>query len=202
VYGFTVDVLGWSYGLNGKLTKAPRYQELDGFDKEKNGLFPTHVHIDKLGFIWVNLDAAETPSVRWEDDFAGVDEQPGLKPFVFSQYRFDHAWDMMGDYNWKTLADNYNEVGCSTISAKRWLMISAITVRLAIPGLCNIPILESTGWKPRLGISSITTQIDQIMRHGNNQHLLLSECLHDGVTTLLLSDAVCPHHGIATAHAV
>ncbi|KAL4816186.1 Rieske [2Fe-2S] iron-sulfur domain-containing protein [Aspergillus spinulosporus] len=100
---------GWSYGLNGKLAKAPRYQELDGFDKEKNGLFPIHVHIDKLGFIWVNLDAAETPSVRWEDDFAGVDEQPRLKPFVFSQYRFDHAWDMMGDYNWKTLADNYNE---------------------------------------------------------------------------------------------
>ncbi|KAL4906966.1 hypothetical protein BDW74DRAFT_189987 [Aspergillus multicolor] len=100
---------GWSYGLNGKLAKAPRYQELDGFDKEKNGLFPIHVHIDKLGFVWVNLDAAETPSVRWEDDFAGVDEQPRLKPFDFSQYKFDHAWDMIGDYNWKTLADNYNE---------------------------------------------------------------------------------------------
>ncbi|RDW86104.1 Rieske (2Fe-2S) protein [Aspergillus mulundensis] len=82
---------GWSYGLNGKLAKAPRYQELDGFDKEKNSLFSIHVHIDKLGFVWVNLDAAETPAVRWEDDFAGVDEQPRLKPFDFSQYQFDHA---------------------------------------------------------------------------------------------------------------
>ncbi|KAL4748350.1 hypothetical protein BDW72DRAFT_195893 [Aspergillus terricola var. indicus] len=72
----------------------------------ENGLFPIHVHIDKLGFIWVNFDAAETPTVRWEDDFA---EQPRLKLFVFSQYWFDHAWDMIGGYNWKTLADNYNE---------------------------------------------------------------------------------------------
>ncbi|KAJ5531667.1 hypothetical protein N7527_005060 [Penicillium freii] len=107
--GLLLNTLGWSYGLNGKLAKAPRYQELDGFDKEENGLFPIHVHIDKLGFIWINLDASETPAVAWEDDFAGVDEQPRLKPFDFSQYRFDHMWDMVGDYNWKTLADNYNE---------------------------------------------------------------------------------------------
>lgn len=108
-WAFT-EYIGWSYGLNGKLAKAPRYQELEGFEKEKNGLFPVHVHIDKLGFIWVNLDASETPTVKWEDDFAGVDEQPRLKPFDFFQYRFDHVWDMVGDYNWKTLADNYNEV--------------------------------------------------------------------------------------------
>ncbi|KAL4884965.1 hypothetical protein BJY04DRAFT_214849 [Aspergillus karnatakaensis] len=100
---------GWSYGLNGNLAKAPRYQELEGFEKDKNGLFPIHVHVDKLGFIWVNLDAADTPTMQWEDDFSGVDEQPRLKPFDFSQYHFDHTWDMIGDYNWKTLADNYNE---------------------------------------------------------------------------------------------
>jgi phenylpropionate dioxygenase-like ring-hydroxylating dioxygenase large terminal subunit len=48
---FSVDVIGWSSGINGKLANAPRYQELDGFDKEKSGLFPIHVQIDKLGFI-------------------------------------------------------------------------------------------------------------------------------------------------------
>ena len=51
----------WTYGLNGKLTKAPGYQELEGFDKSKNGLFPIHVHIDANGFIWVNMDSAEKP---------------------------------------------------------------------------------------------------------------------------------------------
>ncbi|CBF84015.1 uncharacterized protein ANIA_11366 [Aspergillus nidulans FGSC A4] len=46
-----LDPQGWSSGINGKLANAPRYQELDGFDKEKSGLFPIHVQIDKLGFI-------------------------------------------------------------------------------------------------------------------------------------------------------
>ncbi|KAL4937861.1 hypothetical protein BDV06DRAFT_215579 [Aspergillus oleicola] len=86
---------GWSYGLNGKLAKAPRYQELEGFEKDQNGLLLIHVHIDKYGFIWVNLDGAENPTVAWDDDFAG--------------YHFDHTWEMIGDYNGKTLADNYNE---------------------------------------------------------------------------------------------
>ncbi|KAJ6069329.1 hypothetical protein N7499_011216 [Penicillium canescens] len=100
---------GWSYGLDGKLAKAPKYQDIDGFDKSTNGLFPVHVHIDKLGFIWVNLEASIEPTFSWENDTGGVDQQPRLQHFDMSEYRFDHQWSMMGDYNWKTLADNYNE---------------------------------------------------------------------------------------------
>ncbi|RMZ43337.1 hypothetical protein AFCA_009356 [Aspergillus flavus] len=100
---------GWSYGLDGKLAKAPRYQDVEGFEKEKMGLYPIHVHIDHLGFVWVNLEAGDRPSVSWEEDFEGVDQQPRLQGFDLSQYHFDHTWSMMGDYNWKTLADNYNE---------------------------------------------------------------------------------------------
>jgi phenylpropionate dioxygenase-like ring-hydroxylating dioxygenase large terminal subunit len=47
---------GWSYGLNGKLAKAPGYQDLE-FDKEQNGLLRIHVKIDRNGFIWINMDA-------------------------------------------------------------------------------------------------------------------------------------------------
>jgi hypothetical protein len=36
--------------------KHPGYQEVEGFDKSKNGLLPIHVHIDANGFIWLNLD--------------------------------------------------------------------------------------------------------------------------------------------------
>jgi phenylpropionate dioxygenase-like ring-hydroxylating dioxygenase large terminal subunit len=57
---------GWSYGLNGKLSKAPGYQDLEGFNKEKNGLFPIHVHVDVNGFIWVNLDSKEKPERSWD----------------------------------------------------------------------------------------------------------------------------------------
>ncbi|KAI1865431.1 uncharacterized protein JN550_008479 [Neoarthrinium moseri] len=99
----------WSYGLNGKLTKAPGYQELEGFDKSQNGLLPIHVHIDTNGFIWVNLDTAQKPSIPWNDDFNGIDEQARFKKYNFDEYQFDHTWEMEGEYNWKILADNYNE---------------------------------------------------------------------------------------------
>lgn len=56
------------------------------------------------------MDASPTPTVAWNDDFAGVDTQPRLQPFDMESYHFDHQWEMIGDYNWKTLADNYNEV--------------------------------------------------------------------------------------------
>lgn len=100
---------GWSYGLNGKLAKAPGYQDMPDFDKNQNGLFPIHVRIDTNGFVWVNLDAKEEPEVDWEEDFDGIDRQARFKEFNFDDYAFDHTWEMDGKYNWKILADNYNE---------------------------------------------------------------------------------------------
>lgn len=63
---------GWSYGLNGKLAKAPAYDGLE-FDKEANGLLKCHVKVDRNGFIYINLDASETPEISWEQHFADVD---------------------------------------------------------------------------------------------------------------------------------
>ncbi|BCR90350.1 aromatic ring-hydroxylating oxygenase subunit alpha [Aspergillus chevalieri] len=100
---------GWSYGLDGNLAKAPKYQDAPAFDKSINGLFRIHVHVDNMGFIWVNLDSKHAPEVLWEQDFASVDLQPRLQHFNMDKYRFDHQWEMIGEYNWKTLADNYNE---------------------------------------------------------------------------------------------
>jgi phenylpropionate dioxygenase-like ring-hydroxylating dioxygenase large terminal subunit len=76
---------GWSYGLNGKLAKAPNYQELE-FDRSQNGLFPIHVRVDVKGFVWINLDAKEEPEVAWEDDFEDVDKQERFEQFDFDDY--------------------------------------------------------------------------------------------------------------------
>jgi phenylpropionate dioxygenase-like ring-hydroxylating dioxygenase large terminal subunit len=100
---------GWSYGLNGKLAKAPGYQELDGYDKEQNGLFHIHVKVDINGFIWVNLDANEVPEVPWEEHFLDVDKQERYKAYNFDDYDLDHSYELDGHYNWKILADNFNE---------------------------------------------------------------------------------------------
>ncbi len=100
---------GWSYGLDGKLAKAPGYQDLPGFDKTQNGLLPIHVHIDINGFIWINLDGKQKPEVSWEEDLDGVDSQERLQQFQWDQYEFDHIWEIDAAYNWKIAADNYNE---------------------------------------------------------------------------------------------
>lgn len=106
---FSCKYHGWSYGLNGNLAKAPGYQDLDGFDKSQNGLFPIHVHEDSNGFVWVNLDSGAQPETAWEDDFKGIDLQSQFQGFDLEGYTFDHAWEEEGAYNWKILADSYNE---------------------------------------------------------------------------------------------
>lgn len=106
---------GWSYGFKGNLAKAPGFDTVEGFDKTKHGLLPIHVHVDKVGFIWANLQAGD-PEVKWEDDFDGVDRTERLTQFKFTEgYSYDHVWDMELDSNWKSVMENYNECyHCST----------------------------------------------------------------------------------------
>lgn len=130
-------MIGWSYGFDGKLAKAPKYQEMPSFNKDENSLYKVHVHVDKLGFVWVNLDASETPEIAWNDDFMTVDEQPRFSKLNMENYHYDHSWDMIGEYNWKVLADNYNEVSqdliFSEICVQSLTHLSAITAQLGIP---------------------------------------------------------------------
>lgn len=106
---FACKYHGWCYGLDGKLAKAPGYQDLSSFDKGQNGLFKIHVQIDANGFIWVNLDGKEKPEVSWEHDFLGGDTQSRLAAFNFDDYVYDHSWELDANYNWKLAADNFNE---------------------------------------------------------------------------------------------
>lgn len=98
---------GWSYGLNGKLAKATGFKE--DLKKEENGLFRIHVKVDVNGFIWINMDAKETPEVSWEEHFANVDKQERYKAYNFDNYDLDHTYQLDGEFNWKILADNFNE---------------------------------------------------------------------------------------------
>jgi nitrite reductase/ring-hydroxylating ferredoxin subunit len=89
---------GWSYGLNGKLAKAPGYQDLE-FDKDQNGLFPIHTRVDRNGFIWVNMDANETPEVPFEEHFENVDVQQRYveSGINFDDYELDHTYELEGE---------------------------------------------------------------------------------------------------------
>ncbi|XXG96485.1 hypothetical protein Hte_002768 [Hypoxylon texense] len=100
---------GWSYGMKGNLAKAPRFDHVEGFDKSEFSLWKLHTYIDARGFLWVNLDASEKPTLSWEEQFGGVDLQDRLGDFDMDNYVYDHTWSMEGAFNWKTLIENYNE---------------------------------------------------------------------------------------------
>ena len=111
---FSFLELGWSYGFKGNLVKAPRFDSVpeEDFDKSQYSLYKLHLHIDQLGFVWVNLDASEKPSISWEEHFKDIDTQDRIvKHFNLHEYVFDHTWSLDNcNFNWKTLVENYNEV--------------------------------------------------------------------------------------------
>ncbi|CAH0027984.1 unnamed protein product [Clonostachys rhizophaga] len=105
---FACKYHGWSYGLSGNLAKAPSYDQLEGFDKSQNGLFKIHSKVDAYGFIWVNLDSSDEPE-PWTNYFNNIDKQERLETVNFEDYVLDNEYEMRGNYNWKILADNFNE---------------------------------------------------------------------------------------------
>lgn len=157
--GIYNSLLGWSFGLDGKLAKAPNFDEVETFNKEEYSLFKIHTYVDKLGFIWINFDASENPT-PWEEMNGGSDEQPRLQGFDLDKYVHDHTWIAHGEYNWKLVGENYNEVGhrkqlfaltvpnileCFT----DWQLTSVTTARPVIPALPKLPISTSTLWSQR-----------------------------------------------------
>lgn len=105
-----MDRSGWSYGFNGKLAKAPLFQNEEGFKPKDHNQFSIHLHVDRCGFVWVNFEATKKSSILWEEQCAGADTQERLKESDMEQYVYDHSWKMDGMFNWKNLMDNYNEI--------------------------------------------------------------------------------------------
>lgn len=101
--------IGWSYSINGDLAKAPKFDEVEGFDRKDYSLFKIHTYVDKIGFVWVNFDASDTP-IPWEKMNGGTDEQPRLNDFALDNYVYHRTWTTNGKYNWKVVGENYNEV--------------------------------------------------------------------------------------------
>ncbi len=53
--------------MQGKLAKAPGFKDVEGFKPEENGLFEIRTHIDKLGYLYINMDTyvyASPPPLR------------------------------------------------------------------------------------------------------------------------------------------
>ncbi|KAF2102564.1 ISP domain-containing protein [Rhizodiscina lignyota] len=93
---------GWSYDTRGRLTKAPEFDKVPGFDKAQNSLFEIHARVDAHGFVYVNLDASEEAGdgELWEVTKVG-------KPTEINHDScWLHCWEFKGKFNWKGNTDD------------------------------------------------------------------------------------------------
>lgn len=97
---------GWSYNSDGKLTKAPHFDQVEGFEKEQNSLFPIRTHVTRHGLVFVNFSNEKdvTPFEEW---YEGLESE--MDAFDFSDYEYHMSYELDGQFNWKTLIDGYQE---------------------------------------------------------------------------------------------
>ncbi|GME80126.1 unnamed protein product [[Candida] boidinii] len=97
---------GWSYNTDGKLTKAPHFDNIEGFEKDENSLFKIRTHVTKQGLIFINFDNTEfyTP---FETFFKGLENE--MDEYDFDDYEYHMSYELDGEFNWKTLMDGYQE---------------------------------------------------------------------------------------------
>jgi Rieske 2Fe-2S family protein len=93
----------WVYGLDGRLGAAPRFGELEGFDKADYPLIGARVE-EWHGWIFVNASAAAPPLAEWMGNLDAL-----LTPWEPGRLRVaaTHAYEI--EANWKTITENYHE---------------------------------------------------------------------------------------------
>ncbi|KAK6456627.1 putative phenylpropionate dioxygenase [Scheffersomyces xylosifermentans] len=99
---------GWSYNSDGKLNKAPHFDNVEGFVKEENSLFPIKTHTTEQGLVFVNFNSDESENfISFDKWFEGLNVE--LNEFDFNDYEYHMSYELDGQFNWKTLMDGYQE---------------------------------------------------------------------------------------------
>ncbi|RSL49513.1 hypothetical protein CEP51_015479 [Fusarium floridanum] len=93
---------GWSYDTKGQLTKAPHFDNVPGFEKSQNGLFPIHTRMDDGGFIHVNMSASEAAG---DEDALHIKKTSQLAGISQNSHFID-SWEVKGNFNWKAIVSD------------------------------------------------------------------------------------------------
>lgn len=88
---------GWSYNNKGELTKAPHFEDVVGFDKSQNGLFPIHTKMDDDGFLHINLNSSPGAG----DTKLGKAKTSGRPASNYQTQQYLGSWEEKGKFNWK-----------------------------------------------------------------------------------------------------
>ena len=93
----------WTYGLDGRLIRAPHMDEVQGFDKADYSLHPVNLGLFE-GFIFVNLADDPMPLEEWFAPLAGKFSHWNMS-ILRSAKRIEY--DVRA--NWKLIFENYSE---------------------------------------------------------------------------------------------
>ena len=95
----------WTYGLDGRLLRAPRAEREDGFDPGQLGLVPFAV--ETWGpFLFVNPDAEAPPLAEALGPAPSLVAEAGVDVDALT---FHHRAESSVDANWKVVCENYLE---------------------------------------------------------------------------------------------
>ncbi|SCV49031.1 related to choline monooxygenase [Fusarium fujikuroi] len=92
---------GWSYNTEGKLIKAPYFDNLPGFDKTLNSLFPVHTKKDSKGFLHINVSGHEDVSAP-ATSMGAERRTPGD---IGPDTELLDSIELSGKFNWKLILD-------------------------------------------------------------------------------------------------
>ena len=94
----------WAYGLDGSLLKAPRMDEVEGFDPAEHGLYRVAV-AEVAGFVFINagLPAGAHPGSSLDEGLEAV------RPWPTKQLALVHRESHDIDCNWKVFWENFLE---------------------------------------------------------------------------------------------
>jgi phenylpropionate dioxygenase-like ring-hydroxylating dioxygenase large terminal subunit len=101
---FTCKYHGWRYDLEGQCTFVQQESEFFDLDKKDYGLAPVQAEVWE-GFIFVNLDPANTTPVR---DFLG-ELGKGIEGYPFQELTQVHRYRAEVGSNWKLFVDAFTE---------------------------------------------------------------------------------------------
>ncbi|KAI9746395.1 MAG: hypothetical protein M1818_000108 [Claussenomyces sp. TS43310] len=115
---------GWSYDTLGRLTKAPEFEGVDGFEKGSNGLWEVKVRVVGNGAVFVNLDAGDVVEM---EGMEGVEAE--MRGWAFEDCEKVERWSVKGAFNWKLAVNVFDD--CQLSSSKNaiswlWFLIKSL----------------------------------------------------------------------------
>ena len=88
---------GWSYDTRGNLIKAPEFENIAGFEKEKNGLWEVNTEI-REGMVFVNFDTR-----RDVESVIPGELEVALRKWDIGTMNCIADWKVEAPVNWKCL---------------------------------------------------------------------------------------------------